>query len=339
MMPQLSDTPQATFTPNPTRTLTPSKTTTPTPTISEWEAAWTATTEAKATEVVLYHVACDPQHMFQALASPDENWLASGCSLSENVFIVASRDGSKSWSVPAGHEPGQWLSDILKDTRYCDSRPVQWSNDSRYAYFFLYYCMAVDFVPDYAIGMSPNFIQVLYRMDTQTGVYNEFTPSFNSFSFSPLDRYLLCITRYGNRSESESASIKFTFINLETGETMHFWLGDTLAVANVIWSEDGNRIFFVAEKGIPWFIYTYLQTHPNPKNHLMIYEYNLEKGSLTLHFELPDLEGVIYPTAFSEDDNTLALTKTLYTSYDIHEMLVLDLSSHQLVTPAYTPTP
>lgn len=71
----------------------------------------------------------------------------------------------------------------------------------------------------------------------------------------------------------------------------------------------------------------------------MIYEYNLEKGSLTLHLELPDIEGVIFPTALSEDNDTLTLTKTLYATNDVHEMLVLDLSTHQLITPAYAPTP
>ena len=187
--------------------------------------------------------------------------------------------------------------------------------------------MAADFIPDYAIDMSPNSHQVLYQMDTLTGAYDEFTPTANSFSFSPTGRRLLCITRFGDRSDAKFASIKLTFIDLRTGGMIEFWLENTLAAANVIWSDDGTRIFFVAEKGIPGFIFTYMQSQSPPKNHLMIYEYNLEKGSLTLHLELPDIEGVIFPTALSEDNDTLTLTKTLYATNDVHEMLLRSIYS------------
>jgi hypothetical protein len=268
---QPSQASQVTFTHRPTqaffpsRTIAPSQTITPSQTISEWHLEWTATVKALATEAALYHLQCNPQAIFQPSASPDENWLAVGCDNAENVFIVTNRDGSRSWSVLAGHLPGQWLGDYLGDTRYCDSAPIQWSPDSRYVYFYLYYCVEADYVADYASHMNPNSHRVLYQMDTLTGNYVEFIPGANAYSFSPTGRRLLYITRYGYTDGAKYASIKLSFVDLRTGETKDFWLENTLAAANVIWSEDGRRTYFVAEKGIPWAIF-YL--HQNRKTNL-----------------------------------------------------------------------
>jgi hypothetical protein len=167
----------------------------------------------------------------------------------------------------------------------------------------------------------------------------KFTPYANSFYFSPTGRYLLCITRYGWDSNAKSSSITLTLIDLITDERKVFWLENTLAAAEVIWSEDDSRIFFTAEKGLPGAFFLFYQPGAIITNHLIVYEFNLKKSLFTVHMDLPDLEGVIYPSVFNESENTLTLTKTMYATYDIHETLVLDLATNELVLPVKTPSP
>ena len=313
-----------------TQTLNPTSTRTITPTHTEnyhqtLAAERTVTAQARQTLYAQYHANCgDPWNFF--LVSPDRQWLASGCSDGQTLFWVSNKDGNISWKIP--YEVPSY-KDIAWSSSFCESYPLHWSNDSRYVFFHLWPCATYDPVPDYVLGM-PAYPQILYRMDTQTGIWQKFIPAANYFSFSPTGRRLVYIKRDG-WSEDDIAQVIIHIVDLNTGEITMFYLDNHLAAANVVWSQDGTGFVFAAVHGSPWEYYT------DPKQTYSLYMVDTNSQSLTLLENFPDSEYPIYPVEWNGSLITMYFDYlNQYSNYD-HNVVYFDLTTSQRYPP--TPTP
>ncbi len=169
---------------------------------------------------------------------------------------------------------------------YCESDPIWWSNDSRYIYFHLFHCVepGIVSVHFYEIDQVPDN---LFRMDIETGAWEEIAPRANVFSFSPTGRrliYLLTHTSYG-----DSRTVDVSVLDLKTGDSVLYTLNDYLTAGYVLWSEDGTKAYFSAERGVV----LYLSEDPHTYT---IYMIDMGTQKITRIYTFERSEKIIFPT-------------------------------------------
>ena len=319
---QNSWSPTPSISPSQTNTLHPARTPHPT----DWLPWKDDPTEiARATSIASFPSNCG--YSYLSLISLDGNWLASDCSQSGIVFLFTSRDGARQWKIvqqPAKMDDPSW------GDNFCYSFPLHWSNESRYIYFNLYYCVEPDGVPDYGLNMDPNY-HAIYQLDTLTGSWIQFTPPINDYSFSPSGRRLMYVVRKG-WGEEDTATIKITVIDLKTGENSMYVLNDYLAAADVVWSGDGLSFILSAETGK-----TGGEFYTTHKATYVLYKWQSNDTSLLPIISFSESANEIYPVEWN--DQILTLHSNYYNSDSDYgfRILFLDLNTQKILTP--TPTP
>jgi len=290
-----------------------------------WNAEKTATQSDYETLIAPYPRSCSENRHYEPsfLISPDENWLAAGCSYEK--FFVSNRDGARYWEIPL-KVPS--YDDPTFFSSFSNANPVQWSNESRYLYFHLHHVYEPSFVSPhwYDIDPIPN---ELFVMDTSTGEWHALTPAANLFSFSPTGRRLLFISVDYFQFENIASFIDITVLDLQTGEEVKYSLTDYLVADYVVWSEDGTQAFFSAERGLP----VYFSEDPHTYS---IYRIDMLSQTMSMVYTFPDSENIIYTADYMDDENLLVLNSENHTT-DTIETLYLDPNTGELFEEPPTP--
>jgi hypothetical protein len=290
---------------------------------------------AKATSIASFPNNCG--YEYSSLISPNGNWLAVNCFQNGIILLVTSRDGSKQWKIIQQASSSYDMNDPNWGGNFCGSSPYHWSNDNRYLYFYLYYCIEQSLVDE--TWYQESLPRTLYVMDTLNGHWQVFVGSANWFYFSPTGRRLICFLlnpgKYHEDDQktivTEKPMIYVSIIDLKNGATSPYSLADYVGVSDVIWSTDGKKAIFAVERGLPIYF-------PDVGNHsYIIFMIDMDSRSLTELTTFSDSEKVILPLQWIEGKNILVLRASQYISDVRYDEIYFDLNSQKIITS--TPTP
>jgi hypothetical protein len=333
----LTPSPQSIATVTETKTSRLTGTLTPSP-IFRWESTFTLdlfsqqqSDEIKATEAAFateqmaaaqFPTFCSGTPTYNSL-SPDKQWLAVDYR-EVKKFMVISRDGKIQWSIsdrqilePYRASYGQYFEYLYVD----GFAPVHWSPDSRNLYFLA------------ATGPSPSGAcpvlefhmgcdsETLYRLDTTSGIWNQFLPYTNGVSFSPTERRLVSVLGL------QKNHVTITTVDLKTGGLFEQRIDDAIAAGYFVWTDDGRRVFFSTMK--------YPTDTPNAFEY-KVFSLDTQDNTLTLLQEYKDSFAIVFPLSWGKDNILVIASDRHYTNQGFSYQF-FDLNTNSFIQP--TPTP